>query len=51
MISEARLYQVLSIIIDKLENEVGMENTDIKNMLEISQEEKEELYIQKEKLN
>ena len=51
MINEVRLYQVLSNIIDKLENEVGLDSVDIKQMLEISQEEIEELHIQKEKLN
>ena len=51
MINEARMYEMLSKIINKLTHEVGMHDTDIKDMLEISQEEIDELNINRGKLN
>ena len=51
MIDEARMYEMLSRIINKLTLEVGMPDNDIKDMLEISQEEIDELNIDRRKLN
>lgn len=51
MIDEARMYEMLSRIINKLTHEVGMPDNDIKDMLEISQEEIDELNIDGRKLN
>ena len=51
MIDEARMFEMLSKIISKLTNEVGMHDNDIKDMLEISQEEINELNIDRGKLN
>ena len=51
MIDEARMYEMLSRIINELTHEVGMPDNDIKDMLEISQEEIDELNIDRRKLN
>ena len=51
MMDEGRMFEVLTRIIDKLSKEVGMHNSDIQDMLEISEEEIKELNIDKKKLN
>ena len=44
MMDEARMFEMLSRIINKLTHEVGMPDNDIQDMLEISQEEIDELH-------
>ena len=50
MMDEGRMFEVLTRIIDKLSKEVGMHNSDIQDMLEISEEEIKELNLDKKKL-
>ena len=51
MIDEARMFEMLTRIINKLTHEVGMHDADIKDMLEISQEEIDELNLDRSKIN
>ncbi len=51
MIDEARMFEMLTRIINKLTHEVGMHDADIKDMLEISQDEIDELNLDRSKIN
>ena len=48
---EQRLHSILSRVIDKLTNEVGIPREEILDMFEISEKEIRELSIKKENLN
>ncbi len=48
---EHRLHSILSRVIDKLTNEVGIPKEEILDMFEISEKEIQELSIKKERLN
>ena len=48
---EERLHSILSKVIDKLTNEVGIPREEILDMFEISEKEIRELSIKKENLN